>query len=329
MTQIITLLDSARNSREGFFDKDHTSAFRLFNGFLEGIPSISVDIYARTAVIHDYAPSLIENEISEVKAWIIKELPWVGCIIVKKRNERDPFQKKGKIIFGNQPDAEISENGVRYSIDLTMNRDASFYLDTRNLRTWAKDNLANKTILNTFAYTGSLGVAALVGGAKRVIQLDRNNSFLQIAKKSCSLNNFKVDPSDYIAQDFFTAIGKYKHTHQYFDCVFLDPPYFSSTSKGVVDLEKGNIRLLNKVRPLIKDKGWLISINNSLFVSGREYLISLETLCSDGYLTLEGIIPIATDFATAPENRLRSLPADPSPFNHSTKIAVLRVRRKN
>ena len=80
---------------------------------------------------------------------------------------------------------------------------------------------------------------------------------------------------------------------------------------------------------MINDGGWLVAINNALFVSGRDYLASLETLCADGYLTLEEYIPVPVDITGYPETIQAAAPADPAPFNHSTKIAILRVRRKN
>ena len=76
------------------------------------------------------------------------------------------------------------------------------------------------------------------------------------------------------------------------------------------------------------DGGWLVAINNALFLSGKEYLASLENLCTDGYLKIEEIIPIPQDFCGLVTPSLQPYPADPSPFNHPTKIVLLKVRRK-
>jgi 23S rRNA (cytosine1962-C5)-methyltransferase len=287
-----------------------------------------VDVFARTALIHNYAATSAENQTAATLNWILENLPWIQCVIVKTRNALTDKEKRGIIIHGREPDHKIFENGVWYAIDLTMNRDASIYLDTRNLRTWAKQNLEGKTVLNTFAYTGSLGVAALAGGAARVIQLDRNHSFLKLAKISCALNDFPVRNQEFVEEDFFPAISRFKHSGQLFDCVFLDPPFFSSTSKGKVDLEAGSRKLINKIRPLIKHNGWLVAINNALFLSGRDYIASLEALCKDGYISIEKLIPVSSDFTGTPQTRIGNPPADPAPFNHSTKIAILSVRRK-
>ncbi len=96
----------------------------------------------------------------------------------------------------------MKENGIWYALDLRMNQDASLYLDTRNLRTWAKENLGGKTVLNAFAYTGSLGVAACGGGASRVVQLDLSRQFLNLAKTSYTLNGFPIHKADFVEGRF-------------------------------------------------------------------------------------------------------------------------------
>jgi 23S rRNA (cytosine1962-C5)-methyltransferase len=209
-----------------------------------------------------------------------------------------------------------------------MNQDASFYLDTRNLRSWAKANTAGKTVLNTFAYTGSLGVAARLGGARQVINIDRNQRFLALARKSYALNGFPTQPTDFISEDFFTVASRLRRSGASFDCVILDPPFFSSTAKGQVNLLSQSTRLINKVRPLVSDGGWLVAVNNALFLSGADYLQSLQALCRDGYIAIERLLPVPPDVIGYPSTIHRLPPVDPAPFNHPTKIAILRVRKK-
>lgn len=327
---LMQLLDKALASRALLVDSKNESAFRLFNGFVEGCPDLIVDIYASTAVIHNYAdqPEQGVTFIEEARQFINTSLPWVRTGIVKTRNGITQNKKRGELLFGTEIDRKIKEHGVWYSIDLTLNRDASFYLDTRNLRKWIIDNLKNKSVLNTFAYTGSFGVAALAGGASRVVQIDLNKEFLNIAKTSYSLNGFPIQKGNFIPRDFFEQVGNMKRTNTFFDCIIIDPPFFSITSKGKVDQEKESARLINKVRPLINDGGYLVAINNALFVSGQEYMQTLESLCRDGYLKIKELIPVPQDFTGYPETRMANPVTDPSPFNHSTKIAVLEVKRK-
>jgi 23S rRNA (cytosine1962-C5)-methyltransferase len=111
--------------------------------------------------------------------------------------------------------------------------------------------------------------------------------------------------------------------------VLIDPPFFSTTSKGKVDQVHESARLINKVRPLIRHGGCLIAINNALYVSGKEYLQTLEELGRDGYLKIRELIPVPEDFTGYLETRSDRPITDPAPFNHSTKIAVLDVTTKN
>jgi len=327
---ITPLLEKALASRAPIIDPKHESAFRLFNGFLEGCPDLVIDIYATTAVIHNYAdvPEQGIAFVQEAKDFLVTSMRWLSAGIVKTRNGKTPEERNGKLLFGTTLDRKIKEHDTWYAIDLTLNRDTSLYLDTRNLRKWLIENIKDKSVLNTFAYTGSFGVAALKGGSSRVVQIDLNREFLNLAKTSYSLNGFPIQKGDFIARDFFEQVSNLKRMNTLFDCVIIDPPFFSSTAKGRVDQEKESARLINKVRPLIQDGGYLIAINNALFVSGQDYMQTLETLCKDGYLKIKELIPVTEDFTGYPETRTGNPITDPAPFNHSTKITILEVRRK-
>ena len=323
-----SLLEPAIAARDSELDSSHETALRLFNGFTEGIPDLVIDLYASTVVFHNYAGDAEAGmeSVREAKDFLLTRCNWLRAGIVKTRNGKTQEEKRGVFLFGNSADTRIKEHGVWYALDLTMHRDASFYLDTSLLRTWLTENMRGKTSLNTFAYTCSFGVAALAGGASRVVQVDRNRRFLDLAKKSYELNGFQINAKDLVAQDFFPSVSRFKHSKQSFDCVILDPPFFSSTSKGKVDQEQESARLINKVRPLVNDGGYLVTINNAVYVSGKDYIQTLETLCEDGYLRIGELIPVPQSFVGY--NILRKPITDPAPFNHSTKIAVLEVRRK-
>ena len=329
MTEITQLLEKAMQARTSLFDEAHETAFRLFNGFSEGSPDLVIDLYASTLIFNNYAENASYGLelVHEAQSFLLNHLSWLRAGVLKTRNGNTQEEKRGQPIFGEKPDRKIQEHRVWYAINLTMNRDASFYLDTRNLRQWLIENMHGKSILNTFAYTGSLGVAARAGGASRVVQLDLNRQFLNLAKESYTLNSFPIPKGDFIAQDFFPAVGRFKREGTTFDCVLIDPPFFSTTAKGKVDQVNESARLINKVRPLVNDGGMLVAINNALYVSGKEYMQTLESLCKDGYLKIRKLIPVPQDMVDY--NRVNTPITDTSPFNHSTKIAILDVKRKN
>jgi 23S rRNA (cytosine1962-C5)-methyltransferase len=327
---IETRLQLALAARSALLDSEERQALRLFSGFYEGCPDLVVDLYARTLVLFDYSKDSLagERNLDLAQDFYLDIFPWIECVIHKRRHAQAQVLRLGKVAFGQIPAQQISEHGVIYAIDLLMNQDASFYIDTCNLRKWLFDNAAGWQVLNTFAYTGSLGIAALAGGASHVIQNDRSKKFLALARQSAMQNKLDLGKMKLRGADFFGAVAQFKRQGMLFDCLIIDPPFFSSTSKGTVDLVNENSRLINKVRPLVKHDGWLITINNALFLSGADYIQSLESLCQDGYLFIEEIIPIPEDITGFPETIMHQPPADPTPFNHPTKIVILKVKRK-
>lgn len=121
----------------------------------------------------------------------------------------------------------------------------------------------------------------------------------------------------------------FKSQSQLFDCVILDAPLFSQTSRGRVDLLQNWQSLINKVRPLVAHEGWLVAINNALFLPGNELMESVRKLTLGGFLEVSDIIPIPPDAAGYAQTVVAKAPADPAPFNHPTKIITIRAYRKD
>ena len=323
-------LEAALQARKAVYLPGSAQALRLFNGFTEGYPDLVVELFGKSLLIFDHSrtPQAQDPLVQGVMEFYLQNVPGIEAVIIKRRYSSILVERKGMLVYGRKADTRIHEHGIWYAIDLMMNQDASFYVDTRFLRAWLQQNSAGQTVFNTFAYTGSLGVAALAGGAEHVTQIDRSGKFLALAQESARLNPLEPGRMECKAVDFFVAVGQMKKAGRSFDTVILDPPYFSITERGRVDQVNEATRLVNKARPLVKDGGRLIVVNNALFLSGKQFMDALEEMGRDGYVTVEEIIPVPEDVTGYPDTRIGRPPADPAPFNHSTKIAVLRVRRK-
>lgn len=325
--KLVDLVQAAISARLSLIDPRHEGALRLFNGFTEGYPELCIDLYATAALIHNYAdpPTGAYTYMTQITELVCQLLPWIQAVLIKERCSEDQQRRKGIITRGAELPSQIVENGINYALELTLNRDASFYLDTRLLRKWAHDSLKGKTVLNAFAYTGSIGIAALAGGAKHVTQLDRTKAFLQISERSLALNQLPAGAQDCRAEDFFRYAGRLRRGEQQFDCIIIDPPFFSDSSAGRVDQQNEAMRIINKIRPLLAPSGILIAVNNAIFLSGVEYVRALESVCADGYLRMVGTIPVPEDFTGLRRLSPSQALPDPAPFNHSTKIAILQA----
>ena len=325
--QLAALLEKSLHARLADPALKQTQAYRIFNGFYEGFSGMVVDRFDQTIVIsnHHKQPDSIKPAVETTIEYFRKH---VNSLLVKTRHSPDPQARKGIIVHGSTLCEQIEENGVRYSLDLQLNQDNSFYLDTRDLRTWLKENSQERSVLNCFANTGSLGIAALAGSAKAVLQTDLNAAALALAEASYKLNNFS-HKMNLLIRDFFSVVNHLKQQKILFDIVILDSPFFSSTRYGKVDLQNSFHDLVNKVRPLVGHGGKLILINNALFFSGSQLMQEIEGFQSSGYLSLQSIVPIPSDITGYAMTRQDDPPCDPAPFNHPTKVTVLDVTRKD
>ena len=318
----------------GFRQQDaslvNCQGYRLFNGFYEGLPGLVIDRYANTLVIknHSRQPESLLKQIEQIARSIHDNFPEIEALLLKTRHSKDAEERRGRFLSGQNLPTNFTENNISYSLDLRLNQDDSFYLDTRNLRAWLLQNSRDKRVLNFFAYTGSLGIAALAGQAASVLQTDSNSAFLDQAERSRQLNNFSGQMRLW-SSDFFKAVARLKQAKSLYDIVILDAPFFSQSRFGEVDLQNETISLINKARPLVAHEGRLVVINNSLFVPGSQVIDEIEQMSRSGYVSLEQVIEIPADVTGYPETIRSAPPADPSPFNHPTKIAILRITRKD
>ena len=319
--KIIHLLTAAIRKRKSLFSDPDTTAFRLFSGFFEGCPLFSVDRYGSTAVILWQSKQVKPDPeiLVLLRDTILHELPETGCVLFKNRYAADDAGKKGTVLAGESPERTIREWGVPYAVDLQVNKDCGFYLDSSLLRKWLLENAVGKRVLNTFAYTGSLGDAAEAGGALSVTQTDVNHNYLTSRHSS----------QEYIIGDFFHTAAMLRRTGRLFDLIILDPPFFARAGRGAgIDLVRNPTSLINKIRPLAAHRGKIIAVNNALFLSGREFLDQIGTICGDCLFVSE-TIPVPESFFGFDPVLPGQMPADPTPFNHSTKIVVLDILRKD
>src|SRR6202011_4298088 len=90
---------------------------------------------------------------------------------------------------------DVVESGVHYLIRPAARLSVGLFLDMREVRTWLLGDAARgRTVLNLFAYTCSLGVGAMLGGATRVLNLDVSRSALAWGQENYRLNDLDADP---------------------------------------------------------------------------------------------------------------------------------------
>jgi 23S rRNA (cytosine1962-C5)-methyltransferase len=85
-------------------------------------------------------------------------------------------------------------------------------------------------VLNCFSYTGGFSVAALAGGAERVISVDSSGPALARASAHVALNGFEAARHEALDADVNKTLRALIAAGEQFDAIVLDPPKLAPTS---------------------------------------------------------------------------------------------------
>jgi 23S rRNA (cytosine1962-C5)-methyltransferase len=204
------------------------NAVRLVNAESDGLPGLIVDRYAGYVVCQ-----FLSAGAEHWKETIVGILAAGHCGLRGgfERSDVDVREKEGLPpfvgpLFGEEPPEliEVAEHGLRYLVDVRRGHKTGFYLDQRENRRIVGGLAAGKEVLNAFAYTGGFGLAALRGGAARVVNIDSSAAALELGGRNAALNGFPPAVCEQVRADAFTELRHFRDARRAFDLIVLDPP---------------------------------------------------------------------------------------------------------
>lgn len=212
-----------------------------------------------------------------------------------------------RVMAGQVPDDHtVSEDGARYQVHLTRGQNHGFFLDMAEGRRWVRRWAAahpGAAVLNLFAYTGAFSVAALQGGAGRVVNVDMARGALNTARTNHRLNGLPTASqpahpgASFLDHDVFTSWAKIRRAGPY-GLVILDPPSFQ---KGSFVATKDYARLVRRLPELLGPGGQALLCLNTPKL-GPEFLLDL--LASEApAMRVDGRLPNPPAFADVSEAR--------------------------
>jgi len=255
--------------REGF------EAFRLYNKDIPEFPFI-VDVYKDNAIIYEKRDEEIDAEKFDHFNFIISAVKYVlnipeEKVIIKSRKRQVGDTQYTKLEERNEL-IVVKEYKSEFLVNLHDYLDTGLFLDHRPLRQIVSKSAEGKKVLNLFSYTGSISVAAAVGGASKVTSVDMSSTYQNWAKKNFEQNNIPLANHNFIVD---SALEYLEKASQRFDIIVLDPPTFSN-SKGMeedFEVEKDQLFLVKHCLRLLDPNGVLYFSNNK-----RKFKISPEVL---------------------------------------------------
>ena len=250
-----------------------TSSCRVIFGEADWLPGIVVDKFADILVIQSL--SLGMDRFKDVILGTLRELMAADGMPVRgiyersdaREREREGMERfKGFLGDAFNPVVEITENGVRYEVDVAQGQKTGFFLDQKYNRLAIQRLCKDATVLDCFTHTGSFALNAGLVGAKEVLGVDASELAIRQAERNAELNGLS-ERVRFMVADVFDLLPKLEAEGKKYDVVILDPPAFTKSRVATKQAIKGYREINMRGLKLVKDGGFLATCSCSRFMT--------------------------------------------------------------
>lgn len=269
---ITNLFKKAFNRRNSFFKDEQTTAFRLFNGEGDGFGGITIDWYESYLVVSWYNETIYRFK--ELFLEILQEILPSTKGIYEKIRFKGTDLPESQFVSGQKAEEPllIKENGVTYATYLNEGLMTGIFLDQKEVRATLRTGLAqDKTVLNTFSYTGAFSVASAMGGSGVTTSVDLAKRSLEKTEEQFLVNKLDIENQRIIVMDVFNYFKYAKKKDLTYDVVVLDPPSFARNKKKTFSVAKDYSKLTTEAVELINPGGILIASTNAANVTFEKF----------------------------------------------------------
>ncbi|MBR6020624.1 MAG: class I SAM-dependent rRNA methyltransferase [Lachnospiraceae bacterium] len=250
-----------------------TSSCRIIFGEADWIPGIVVDKFSDILVIQSL--SLGMDRFKDVILDALREFLAEDGMPVRGVYERSDAKvrelegmERYKGFLGDEfdPIVEITENGVRYEVNVADGQKTGFFLDQKYNRLAIQKLCKGASVLDCFTHTGSFALNAGIAGASDVLGVDASELAVRQAERNAELNGLS-ETVHFTAADVFDLLPKLEAEGRRFDVVILDPPAFTKSRTATKQAIKGYREINMRGLKLVKDGGYLATCSCSHFMT--------------------------------------------------------------
>ncbi len=259
------------------FKADAESACRLINSEGDGISGLTVDRYGSYLCVQFTSLALYCHKDTILN--VLSEIPQISGIIL--RTEADILAEEGLelqdgIAAGKEPSEPviITENGVRFEVNLATGQKTGFYLDQRSNRTILEKYAAGRSVLDLCTYTGGFALHAAKAGAREVTAVDVSANALELAGRNAVLNGF--DEIKFVKSDMFKYLDRCLSEKVKYDIIILDPPKMTRSKGAVQNALKGYLQLNATAMQCLNPGGLLFTCSCSGRISRDDFVLALH-----------------------------------------------------
>ena len=273
-----------------------TSCCRLIFGEADFLPGLTVDKYEDILVVESLALG-IDSRKEELLRLLAEILAEDGIVIrgIYERSDAKERLKEGmerRTGFIGEPfDTEvmITENGVKYIVDVENGQKTGFFLDQKYNRAAVQKLCRGADVLDCFTHTGSFALNAAYGGAAHVTGVDASERAVEMAGRNAALNGFPAAQVEFLTADLLEWLPEQAAAGRQYDVVILDPPAFAKARNNVKNAVKG-YRVVNRNgMKLVRNGGYLCTCSCSHFMTRELFETMLQQAAKEAHVRLRQV----------------------------------------
>jgi len=283
-----------------------TDAYRLVHAEGDLLPGLIIDRYGDCFVlqtltrgmdalkamwvellVEEFHPRLIVER-NDAKVRQLEGLPMINSLLypdvgqtvslpMPSQRADDGGMGKLTVCPTSAPDLFITENGIKFQVDLIEGQKTGAFLDQRENRAAAM-RYAHGRGLDCFTFHGSFALH-LARGCERVTAVDISQPAVERARRNAELNG--ITNVEFVEANVFDLLRDYDDAGERFDTIVLDPPAFAKNRGAVEGALRGYKEINLRALRLLNPGGALITCSCSYHVGEALFLETLAEAALD------------------------------------------------
>lgn len=272
-------INDAWNYRKQVADINSCRAIFAESDFL---PALVVDKFSDILVVQTLALGIdrFKNDIVSILDDIIKPRGIYERNDVPVRLLEGLEMQKGFLKGPFDTLVEMTENGVKFLVDVENGQKTGFFLDQKENRAAIAPFVKDAKVLDCFTHTGSFALHAGLYGAKSVLGIDISEHAVKCATKNAEINGLN-SVVKFQTANTFDILREYYDNNEIFDTIVLDPPAFTKTKNAVQGAIRGYKEINLRAMKIIKSGGYLITCSCSQHVDPDLFMDILYDAAAD------------------------------------------------
>ena len=198
-------------------------------------------------------------------------------------------QQKGFLSAPFDTNIIITENGLKFNVDIENGQKTGYFLDQQDNRRAIQQIVKGADVLGVFTYTGTFEIHAAFYGARSVLGLDISENAVQQANRNAALNGME-NICKFQTANAFDVLKQWSKEEKRYGVVMLDPPAFTKSRDNIQQAIKGYKEINLRGIKLIKPGGFLVTSSCTSLVNAELFLETIDMAAKDARRKLRQVV---------------------------------------